>query len=116
MLLTFLSLASTASAVAVAADRPPTYTPIVKSWVTTDGYPAEALQNRWEGVAGFTVTVGTDGKVLDCKIIQSSGHKVLDDATCREITKRARFTPPRDAEGRPVVSTFSQRVNWRMPH
>ena len=116
MMLSIVSLAIAAPTAAVALDGPPKYAPVVKSWVTVEGYPAEALRNGWEGVAGFTVTVGTDGKVLDCKIIHSSGHKVLDDATCSEITKRARFTPARDADGRPVVSTYSQQVNWRIPH
>ncbi|MDR2857931.1 MAG: energy transducer TonB [Novosphingobium sp.] len=83
-------------------------------WVTSKGYPQRALRNGWEGIAWFTVTVGTDGKVKNCIITKSTGHAILDAATCNELTLRARFHPALGNDGTPIVSTYDSKMIWRI--
>jgi protein TonB len=85
------------------------------SWATTDDYPSRALREEREGVTRFTVTVGTDGRVTNCSVTGSSGTPELDDAACRAITRRARFTPATDGEGNPTTGTYSNSVRWQIP-
>ena len=85
------------------------------NWATTNDYPSRALREEREGVTGFRVSVGPDGKVVDCSIISSSGHADLDDATCANIRRRARFNPATDGEGQPTTGSYSGRVRWVIP-
>lgn len=85
------------------------------NWATTNDYPSRALREEREGVTGFRVTVGTDGKVTDCQITSSSGHADLDAAACSNIQRRARFSPAMDGEGQPTTGSYSNRVRWVIP-
>jgi len=85
------------------------------SWATTNDYPSRALREEREGTTGFRVTVNAEGRVADCQITSSSGHADLDEATCSNITRRARFTPAKDGSGNPVQGSWSSRVRWEIP-
>src|SRR3546814_4122687 len=85
------------------------------SWATNADYPSSALRNEEEGTTGFRVTVGTNGRVTDCSVTSSSGSSTLDEATCRLITRRARFTPAEDSNGNPITDTYSNRIRWQIP-
>jgi TonB family protein len=85
------------------------------SWVTTNDYPATALRQEIEGTASFIVSVNANGVVASCRITGSSGSSVLDEATCVNVTKRARFQPATDKNGKPISSTYANRVTWRIP-
>jgi|SRR6478736_5685446 len=85
------------------------------SWATTDDYPSRALREEREGVTRFTVTVTPDGRVANCSVTGSSGSPDLDDAACRSITRRARFTPATDGEGNPTTGSYSNSVRWQIP-
>lgn len=85
------------------------------SWATPNDYPSRALREERTGTTGFRVTVGTDGRVADCQITSSSGHPDLDQATCANVTRRARFKPAVDSSGNPVQDTYSNRVRWVIP-
>lgn len=84
------------------------------SWATTNDYPSRALREERSGTTGFRVTVGSDGRVVDCQVTSSSGHADLDQATCQNVTRRARFKPALQ-DGQPVQSTYSNRVRWVIP-
>ena len=66
--------------------------------------------NRGNVVAHFTV--GVDGRASDCTVRQSSGHPVLDAATCRLIEQRFRFEPARDARGQAVARPYGWLQEW----
>ena len=85
------------------------------SWVTTEDYPSRALREEREGVTGIAFDIGTDGKVANCRVTSSSGSPDLDDATCRNFIRRARYKPAQNDTGQPMASTGSQRVRWQMP-
>ena len=85
------------------------------TWATTNDYPSRALREERAGTTGFKVNVGPDGRVTDCQITSSSGHADLDEATCANVRRRARFTPATDGEGQPTSGTYSNRVRWVIP-
>jgi periplasmic protein TonB len=85
------------------------------NWANTNDYPSRALQQEREGTTGFRVTVGANGRVTDCQISSSSGHADLDQATCTNVTRRARFDPALDSAGQPTTGTYSNRVRWQIP-
>lgn len=84
-------------------------------WVTTNDYPALALREGREGLVGFTLTIGTDGRVQSCDITMSSGSLDLDDAACSLIRQRARFTPARNVKGKVQAGRYANRVRWQIP-
>ncbi len=85
------------------------------NWANTNDYPSRALQQEREGTTGFRVTVGANGRVADCQITSSSGHPDLDQATCANVTRRARFDPALDGSGNPTTGSYSNRVRWQIP-
>jgi protein TonB len=84
-------------------------------WITTEDYPQSALLDDTQGTVAFHLTVDRQGRVQNCEIIQSSGSDQLDATACNLITQRARFSPARDARGRPVEGGYSNRVRWVLP-
>lgn len=84
-------------------------------WVAPEDYPLQAMRAGEFGTTTTRLTVGTNGRVQECAIEQSSGSALLDDATCTALTNRARFEPARDARGRPVIGTYRKRVRWTLP-
>lgn len=85
------------------------------NWATTNDYPTRALREEREGTTSFRVTVGPDGRVTSCDITGSSGSPDLDEATCSNVTRRARFNPATDGEGQPTSGAYSNRVRWVIP-
>ncbi len=84
-------------------------------WATPNDYPARALREERAGTTRFRVNIGPDGRVTDCQITGSSGHADLDEATCKNVTRRARFKPAVDSAGNPIADTYSNAVRWEIP-
>lgn len=85
------------------------------NWATTNDYPSRALREEREGTTGFRVSVTAEGRVGSCNITSSSGHSDLDEATCSNVTRRARFNPATDGDGNPTTGSYSSRVRWVIP-
>ncbi len=49
--------------------------------------------------------IDEQGAVVDCVTVQSSGSAAIDAIVCQAIEERAKFTPARAADGKPVRST-----------
>jgi TonB family protein len=116
-LLAYVVPAAAAEPAPVAAPEPSTAaraTANLASLFSDKDYPAEALRNEEEGIVAFRLAVGADGKPTQCSITATSGSASLDDATCRILMERARFTPARDAQGKPTTDEVSGRINWKM--
>lgn len=110
------------SGVGVEPPAPPLPDPIAASprnapggWITDRDYRTRWIREGREGVAKFRLEISASGRVSGCEIVGSTGHNVLDAATCRLITRRARFEPARDSSGARVSGTFSSSVNWQIP-
>ena len=86
-----------------------------QEWLTTDDYPSSAMRDGVQGVTGYRLEVGTDGKATGCNVTSSSGSQILDDTTCRLLLRRARFKPALDQAGNPIGSSYSGRTRWQIP-
>lgn len=78
----------------------------------SEDYPADAFLAGQGGQTNFLIMVGTDGRVMDCIVRQSSGVASLDAMGCQVIRQRARYQPAKDAAGKPIVGTLVQSVKW----
>ena len=86
------------------------------SWVTTEDYPSRALREGQEGVTGIGFDITADGRVQNCHTVSTSGFPELDDAACRNFTRRARYAPAQDADGNKIAENgMSQRIRWQIP-
>jgi len=85
------------------------------SWVTQDDYPAAALREERRGTTIAKLAVGTDGRVAGCTVQESSGSPDLDDAFCKNVQRRARYSPAMDAGGRPTAGEIIMRHTWSPP-
>ena len=56
-------------------------------------YPRRALQQRLTGTVLLEVLVGLDGRPLQVRVAQSSGHRELDEAARAQVLKRWSFQP-----------------------
>jgi periplasmic protein TonB len=73
------------------------------------------LKNGWQGDVVADLTISPLGRVSACHIVVSSGHKVLDDATCDLMIKRAVFRPAKDSNGKPVEDHLrTPPIRWRL--
>ncbi|MCA1660818.1 MAG: energy transducer TonB [Novosphingobium sp.] len=60
-------------------------------------------------------TVGVDGRVGNCRVVQSSGSAEADAITCRLIERRFRYRPALDAQGNPVARETGWKQWWWRP-
>ena len=117
--LSLLLVAATAAAAAAAAAPAGGHKPqrpggSLASYFTVGDYPAEARRKREQGTVGFRIAIGPDGRVAACDVTASSGSASLDETTCRLVRQRVRFTPARDAQGRPTGDSKDLEVVWRL--
>ena len=81
--------------------------------LTGDDYPAEAVRKNWQGSVVTELKITKKGRVRACKVIESSGHAVLDKRTCEILIERARFNPAKDSAGRTVEGTYRMPpIKW----
>lgn len=78
-------------------------------------YPAAASKKKASGAVKIAYLVTTDGRVSSCKVDQSSGHKLLDDHTCRLAEDRFQYLPVRSTEGQASESWVTRTVEWKLP-
>lgn len=81
------------------------------SYVSVNDYPQQAIEDGASGSARVLVAVGPDGRSKACRVLQSAGHKALDEATCM-VFKRVRYTPARNKAGQAVEAPFVGELSW----
>jgi TonB family protein len=77
-------------------------------------YPMAALRRHEQGKVDFRLDIDSAGAVAGCTVTHSSGSASLDEATCRILRERARFSPARDSDGNAVPDTFEGHIIWRI--
>lgn len=85
------------------------------AWVTTDDYPPSAIRSGEEGTTVVAFTVNGAGRVENCRVTTSSGSTALDQATCRAVTRRGRYTPSPETSGKPTSVEKSLTFTWKLP-
>jgi protein TonB len=76
-------------------------------------YPAQSRQLGEQGAVVLQVLVGTDGGVLDTKLVQSSGYDRLDQAALADIKRSYRFVPG-TIDGKPQPMWYTIKYNWKL--
>lgn len=82
---------------------------------STRDYPAKSQQERIGKRVVILLTVGTDGRVSDCRVWRASGVPEADAITCRLARERFRFRPATNADGVPVETTYGWEQRWFEP-
>jgi TonB family protein len=100
-------------------DRLPVKTPPrahkhLASLVADGDYPSEALVSNAQGTSVVRLTVGTDGRVSECRLLSSSGSAAIDRKTCAVFRQRARFDPATGADGKPTRAYVVTKLTWRI--
>ena len=85
-----------------------------RAWFTGDDFPASAVAAGHQGVVYVSVAIGTDGRVSDCHVVQSSGYAELDTIPCPLLMRRARFKPALDEQRQPKATVGIIPVPFRM--
>ena len=76
-------------------------------------YPNEAIRQRAAGTTVLEVCITTEGELVDIHLIQTSGFKVLDDATM-DWAKDAKYKPAM-FNGEPfAVCGFHLEYEWKL--
>ena len=87
----------------------------LRTLFSADDYPASAQSSGAEGTTRASLTIGPDGRVTSCNIVQSSGNSSLDSTTCNILRRRAKFTPARDSNGNATSDTITTpSIVWRL--
>jgi protein TonB len=83
--------------------------------VTNDDHRSRWILEEMAGTARFNLTIDTRGKVTGCTITRSTGHAPLGAATCKIVTRRARFAAARSGTGKPVAGHYSGVITRQIP-
>ena len=81
--------------------------------LTQPPYPMGAIRNNEEGALNLSVLVGTDGRVRDAKVAESSGSTRLDQAAVSEAKARWHLRPAM-RDGVPFEQWLTLRVVFRL--
>ncbi len=107
--------AETRTAANAGALRPAVPANYPGTWATTNDYPVAALRNMEQGATAYELNISPEGRVASCIVTASSGSIDLDEATCRLVADRARFTPATDPAGHVTAGQYASRVHWVLP-
>jgi hypothetical protein len=81
-------------------------------WITNEDYPSNLVGKNLQALIQFRLSVAEDGSVSACQIQQSSRPAAFDKAVCDMLTRRARFDPALDADGKPIKSYWRSVVRF----
>ncbi|QGN55266.1 TonB family protein [Novosphingobium sp. Gsoil 351] len=81
----------------------------------TKDFPRSGADERDGRFIIVRYVVGTDGRVGNCRVVQSSGSAEADTITCRLIEKRFRYRPAQTADGTPIADETGWKQWWWRP-
>ncbi|MBA4780944.1 MAG: hypothetical protein A2792_19245 [Sphingomonadales bacterium RIFCSPHIGHO2_01_FULL_65_20] len=82
------------------------------AWITLQDYPTDT---RDKGVTRYLLLIAPTGRVAQCEITESSGSQWLDEATCRNLVRRARFYPATNSQGETIEGRYEGVMRWYIP-
>lgn len=74
--------------------------------------PPGGRQARFGTAVTVYMTVGTDGRASNCRVVRPSPDPEADAIVCRLAEQRFRFRPAMDSAGNPVPATYGWRQEW----
>jgi TonB family protein len=87
--------------------------PLVELFSYED-FPRDAQLRGSTGTTQVRLSVGTDGRALNCEVVASAGDASLDTAACNILLERSRFVPAQDHSGRVVPDVVTTRIRWEI--
>jgi periplasmic protein TonB len=81
--------------------------------LTRAEYPSASARLGEEGSVLLELTLGRDGRVLEARVIESSGHARLDRTAVNEAVRAWRLRPA-TLDGTPIESRHRIRVQFRL--
>jgi protein TonB len=87
----------------------------LRAWFRVEDYPTDAMRRNERGFVTVRFQILPNGRVGECSVIRTSGHKRLDRVPCRLLEKRARFKPAKDAGGAAVTTVGTTSMLFWMP-
>lgn len=84
-------------------------------WIVSSDYPTDMLSAGQPALVNFRLSIGPDGVPTACHIQATTRPKEFDNAVCKSVMRRARFSPALDATGQPLVSYYQNNVYFRLP-
>ena len=87
----------------------------VSGELRTRDFPRSGVDQRDGRFIVVRYVVGTDGRVRNCRVVQSSGSAEADAITCRLVEKRFRYRPAQDGSGKPVSDETGWKQWWWRP-
>ncbi len=82
------------------------------TWLRTGDFPTPAVFQGHNGLVRFRLDIDASGMPRGCRVLYRTNPDEFADLTCQLITKRARFKPALDAQGKPVKSFYINNVRW----
>jgi protein TonB len=85
---------------------------IISDSITQAHYPRSALRDGFQGAVQMEFQVDADGRVTGCRVVETSGHRGMDQETCNVARNRVRIRPARDIYGRRVPDKAYMLQEW----
>lgn len=92
--------------------RPATPKEDPSKWLGVFDYPQSMLQSGQMAIVDFRLDITETGDVGDCTVISATLPKEASKATCKLISRRAKFLPALDASGAAVKTYYMSTVRW----
>lgn len=86
-----------------------------EKWIVSSDYPSNMLSAGQPALVNFRLSIGPDGVPTACHIQATTRPKEFDNAVCKSVMRRARFSPALDAKGLPLASYYQNTVYFRLP-
>ncbi len=83
-------------------------------WIVSSDYPSNMLSAGQPALVNFRLNIGKDGSPTACHIQGTTRPKEFDNAVCKSMMRRARFSPALDAQGQPLASYYQNNVYFRI--
>lgn len=85
-----------------------------KQWIKSEDYPPDMLFAGQPALVQFRLSIDAQGKVTDCHIQKTTRRKEFDNAVCRNLKRKARFSPALDKDGNAIASYWRNTVRFQM--
>ena len=85
----------------------------LRSLITPSDYPTAAMIKQLQGTSRYQLLVDGTGAVAGCDVLSSSGVPLLDSTGCEVFKEKARFSPAKDRQGKPIRSEVTTPpITW----
>lgn len=84
------------------------------TWASSNDYPTDMLRQGGNGLVQFRLDISETGSIAGCHIQARTNPDAFADLSCKMISKRGRFNPALDRNGKPIKSYFVSTVRWKM--